>query len=570
MVGRAAALFIEGEIHGFVSPRLCKIDTIEEYVKRRQPYYAVPSRFHILDSLPLTANGKIDKKALKALASSPEEDAVTICGSSSGKSERSKTTTTEELRARSSHGSLTEVGTTSSSSSITVTDEKTDHDRDIPAKKRSRPLRGLWNRILIVYRRLFAFVGIMNVSAAIAFSQVDIDRDWLGTMTAINLTLAVLIRQEFVINALYTISCSVPKSWPLCIRARCAKIYHLGGVHSGAALFAGLWLLGSNIADEVCMLGASCPNWTGQSLAAKIISWLLSVFFLVMFVLAYPSIRKKHHDLFERTHRFIGWTMLTLFWVQVVLIVNDNKPSNMSLGGACLRSPPFWLLIVATLSIASSWLLLRKVLVEAEIMSDHAVRLHFDYTVPVNGSFTRLSRHPLVEWHAFATIPAPEPVGSRKKGYSLVVSNAGDWTRDCIANPPTSIWTRGVPVCGVMRVATLFNRVLVIATGSGIGPVLGHIQNSGACATQLIWSTPRPEVTFGDEFVGSIREKIPDAVIHDTKALGRPDLVKMGYNMAKSFEAEAVIIIANEKITKKVVYGLETRGVSAYGAIWDS
>lgn len=34
--------------------------------------------------------------------------------------------------------------------------------------------------------------------------------------------------------------------------------------------------------------------------------------------------------------------------------------------------------------------------------------------------------------------------------------------------------------------------------------------------------------------------------------------------------AEAAIVIANEKITKKIVYGLRTRGIPAYGAIGDS
>jgi ferredoxin-NADP reductase len=120
-----------------------------------------------------------------------------------------------------------------------------------------------------------------------------------------------------------------------------------------------------------------------------------------------------------------------------------------------------------------------------------------------------------------------------------------------------------------MRIATCFNRVVLIATGSGIGPLLGHIQ-APSCPTQLIWSTPKPEETFGKALCDTIRKKVPNAVIHDTRTQGRPDLVKMGYNMAKGFGAEAVIIIANEKITKKVVYGLETRGIPTYGAIWDS
>lgn len=526
--------------------------------------------------MPLTPNGKIDKKTLKTralepalTASSSAEDVATLCETPS-KSTRSKVTVHERTHRKSSVSSITDVGTLSSSSSSTIDEEKLDLDGDIPEKKRSRPIRGLWHRVLIVYRRLLTLVGLFNIAAALVLCFAGFKREWLGIITAINLTTAVLVRQEFVINALYTITCSVPRSWPLWIRTRCGKIYHLGGVHSGAAVFAGLWLFGTNIADEVCMFKGQCPNWGYQSLASKVVSWMLSHLFIVMFILAWPTIRKRHHDLFEKTHRFVGWTMLGLFWVQVVLSIEDNRSADMSLGDACVRSPPFWLLVVATMSIASSWCFLRRVPVESEVLSDHAIRLHFDYTVPVNGSFTRVSHRPLLEWHSFATIPAPTPIEHRKKGYSLVVSNAGDWTRNCIANPPTKIWVRGVPTCGVMRIATLFNRVVLIATGSGIGPVLGHIQDQGSCATQLIWSTPQPEKTFGEGLLKSIRKKIPDAVIHDTKILGRPDLVKMGYNLAKQFDAEAVIIIANEKITKKVVYGLETRGVSAYGAIWDS
>ena len=35
-------------------------------------------------------------------------------------------------------------------------------------------------------------------------------------------------------------------------------------------------------------------------------------------------------------------------------------------------------------------------------------------------------------------------------------------------------------------------------------------------------------------------------------------------------DAEAVIVIANKKLTWQVVYGMESRGIPAYGAIWDS
>ena len=571
-------ILVDDEIHAFVTPSNCDVDEIKRQMKYSQPYYAIPSEFHRLESLPLTRNGKVDKQALRASAST---SVVSLPVAEIKKPDGAVVTTVRRSSsltlASSADSSFTEGSTpsqyTSESSCTEVSYEKPpqyDLEAATPEKLLGKRERGLRHRVLIAYRSLFSFVGMLNMAAAAAVALTGFERQWVGTVTALNLVIAVLIRQEFVINALYTVTCSVPKSWPLGIRKRCARIFHLGGVHSGAAVCASLWLLGNNLGDTICMGTGACPSdWQQQSIEANVISWLLTSMFVVMLTMAYPTIRKKYHDEFEATHRFLGWTMLALFWVQTVLTAKDSRNDGVTLGSALLRSPPLWLLALATLSVASSWFWLRKVPVDAEILSDHAVRLHFDYTVPVNGSFTRLSRQPLTEWHSFATVPAPEPVNGRPAGYSLVVSNAGDWTKQTIQNPPKHLWVRGVPTCGVMRVATLFRRIVIIGTGSGIGPLLGHIQ-APSCPTQLIWSTRDPEKTFGNGMVDMIKQKVPNAVIHDTRTQGRPDLVKMGYNLAKQFDAEAVIIIANEKITKKVVYGLETRGMPAYGAIWDS
>ncbi|KAH7305941.1 AMP-binding enzyme [Stachybotrys elegans] len=559
-VATAAVLLHQGEIHAFVAPATCDVAAIKTHMKLCQPYYAVPSHFHLMDSLPLTANGKTDKKTLRTTIRRASDTA-------------SETTDTD---LKSAVSSAVTQHSTSSSSSLAVSEEKVEAQRKaidleaaLPEKDLVKYKRNIRHRVLIVYRRLFSLVALINIGAALAVIFSGFPRVWVGNITAINLVVAVLLRQELVINAFYWLTCSVPTSWPLFIRKHCARIFHLGGVHSGAAVSSALWLLANNIGDVTCMVTDTCSGgWGSQSIPARVVSWVIAAGFVVMLSIAYPTVRKARHDLFEKTHRFLGWTMLGLFWVQTVLTANDTK-GEMTLGQACLRSPPLWLLVVATCSIIFPWLFLRKVKVDSEVLSNHAIRLHFNYTVPVNGSFTRISRSPLLEWHSFATVPAPTAVNGREKGYSLVVSNAGDWTRETIKNPPTELWVRGLPTCGVMRIATLFRRVVVVATGSGIGPVLGHIQDHNI-PTQLIWSTPNPQQTFGEDLCNTIRQKIPDAIIWDTKQLGRPDLAKMSYNLAKGFDAEAVIIIANEKITKKVVYGLETRGVPAYGAIWDS
>ena len=178
------------------------------------------------------------------------------------------------------------------------------------------------------------------------------------------------------------------------------------------------------------------------------------------------------------------------------------------------------------MSIILPWVRLRKVPVRAEVLSNHAVRLYFDYgtsantsliyglilsllsVTPVPGTFTRISESPLFEWHGFATVPEPG-----KKGYSLVVSRAGDWTSRQIESPPTHLWVRGIPTCGVLRIVPLFRRLVFVATGSGIGPCAPCILEKRV-PIRLLWTSPNIRKTFGDKLVDSILEASPGAVVY--------------------------------------------------------
>ena len=113
-----------------------------------------------------------------------------------------------------------------------------------------------------------------------------------------------------------------------------------------------------------------------------------------------------------------------------------------------------------------------------------------------------------MEWHGFACIPVPN-----EKGFSLVVSKAGDWTGEKIAEPPTDIWVRGVPTYGVLRITPLFRRVVFVATGSGIGPCAPCIF-AQRIPIKLLWTSPNVRETFGDELVDAILEASPSAVVY--------------------------------------------------------
>lgn len=426
----------------------------------------------------------------------------------------------------------------------------------LPEKNGRHGIRALRHRILSLYRRLFSIVFVINLIALILmlkFGKEGRGLENVSVAIGANLATAVLMRQEIVINALFDIACSVPTSAPMWLRRNCAKVYHIGGLHSGCAVASTFWLILFTVAATV----------EYRDPAVLVISYLLVLLLIGMVGSAHPTIRMKYHDHFELIHRFAGWTALILFWVQTVVVTNSFRDTQ-PIGHALAVNPAFWLLLIATLSVILPWLNLRKVTVRADVLSPHAVRLYFTYTSPVVGTAIRLSERPLIEWHAFATIAKPN-----SNEFSVLVSNAGDWTKRQITTAPTKLWVRGVPACGVLRITPLFKSVVLVATGSGIGPCLPVIYAKKVPA-RIFWSTPHPEQNFGTEVSDAVRNADPDAVIHNTKTDGRPDMVAITYRLLRESGAEAVCIISNKKLTQMVVYAMEARGIPAFGAIFDS
>lgn len=421
------------------------------------------------------------------------------------------------------------------------------------------PKPALWRRwtalpVFSYYNRLVALVLLVNamfVLLALDFAAITVER--LSDMVLINLSLVILIRQQYLINALFWLATRVPVTWPLRVRRSAAKVYHFGGLHSGAALAATAWFM--------AMVGVQVARYLRQpDSVSSTWLWLTGVLLgllLLMVSMAQPWVRSRFHNGFERVHRFAGWSALLLFWALTLLASSVTSTSLLCSGS-------FWMLVLLTLSIALPWLRLRKVAVEHTRPCGHAVITRFKHTTPFAGSSTAISRNPLLEWHSFANIPAPGEAGFR-----LIISRAGDWTGRFIEDLPSHVWVKGITTAGVANVETLFKSVVYIATGSGIGPVMPHLL-AAQVPIQLIWSTRSPRKTYGDELVDEILRAQPGALIWDTDERGKPDLVQLAYGAVQTFGAEAVICIANQALTERVVHEMEARGIPAYGAIWDS
>ncbi|MDA8747790.1 hypothetical protein N9M66_06225 [Litoreibacter sp.] len=437
----------------------------------------------------------------------------------------------------------------------------TTETEQLPTPRRFNLRRITRHPVFIEYRRLATLVALVNIwifGSGVAnghwFSQGSFATDQIALLALINFTLGIMIRQQRVVNLLFWLATRIPTSWPLWIRWGAGKVFHFGGLHSGGNVAGSLWF-----AFGLFGLIWNRVNGTGDtSQMTLILSGIMVALMLAMIITAIAPLRAKFHNRFEIVHRFAGWTLLALFWAQSSAISADA-------GHAFTQTPTFWLLCLITLSILSPWLSLKKVPIDVVKPSNHAVAIRFNYgDTPFAGSSNAISVSPLREWHSFANIPSPGV-----DGYRLIISRAGDWTGRFIDNPPSHVWVKGITTSGVARVELLFKKVVYVGTGSGIGPILPHLLAHDV-PNRLIWSTRSPRATYGDALVDEIEANTENPLIWDTDARGKPDLSQLALQAVRETGAEAVIVISNQKLTQKVIYDMESQGIPAYGAIWDS
>ncbi|TFK35133.1 hypothetical protein BDQ12DRAFT_324483 [Crucibulum laeve] len=439
---------------------------------------------------------------------------------------------------------------------------------EVPGKYGNRVTRYLGHNFFSTYRKIFSIIFFANLATFIALivkaNGTPLAPDVASAASA-NLMVCILFRQENFVNLCYEICVSAPHSLPLAIRRRLAKVFHYGGAHSGAGTAAVVWyILYTAIATKDFV-----QNPTTDAKASIITSYILVTMFVFILAAAHPTFRLRFHDHFEAMHRFSGWTALVTFWTHNILAAKAlAAEAGVPMGIYLIHSPNFWFLCVSTSCTFLSWGRLRRHEVYPEVLSDHATRLHFKYRPMEPFYGLKISTSPMLEWHAFATIPDEDESG-KINGFSVVVSNAGDWTRKAIHEPSKKLWVRGYPLHGLLYTSVLFKKVVIVATGSGIGPCLS-LMYANVTPRRILWSTPNPELTYGKKIMDAVLKADRDAVIWNTRENGRPDMVALTWQLVRESGAEAVFIISNPKVTKKVVYGMETRGVPAYGAIFDS
>ncbi|KAF2797959.1 hypothetical protein K505DRAFT_297339 [Melanomma pulvis-pyrius CBS 109.77] len=459
----------------------------------------------------------------------------------------------------------------------------------LPPKRYTQFLRHLRLTVFTVYRRIFTLIFIANLIGLYVIlrsaNAQTIELEDLSTWASANFLISILVRQDVFVNLIFRTAWLVPWWVPLRIRRLVARVYTYGGIHSGAAVAGTMWFFAFTTLISIRFSQQEC-----YTVPFLVLTWLILVLLALILLLAFPHLRSIYHNTFEMTHRFLGWASIALFWAQLLLLTyhsSQSSPTPTSLGAILVQSPTFWNLFLITITLIYPWLRLRCWSFTPEVLSSHALRLHFTHRIH-RFSCLSISNSPFKEWHPFATFPS---LNANEPGGSMVISAAGDWTTSLIQSqtqaqtrrhtlqcfappqppPPLRIWVRGTVKAGVLSLSCIFPRVIILTTGSGIGPALSSLLDKPPTQfCRLIWSTRAPLQTYGEKLCVEVEKADPDALIIDTTNMGRPDLVQVAYQVWRETRAEAVFVLSNEKVTRKVVYGLEARGIPAFGPIWDS
>ncbi len=214
-------------------------------------------------------------------------------------------------------------------------------------------------------------------------------------------------------------------SLPLSIRRRLAKVFHYGGAHSGSGTSAVAWF----ILYVVLATKDYVDKPTIDNRNNLILSYVIITMFSLILASAYPRFRILFHDYFEAGHRYAGWITLITFWVHNGLVSLYNaREEGIPTGLYFAKSPNFWFFCVSTSCTLLSWSRLRRY----DAFPGSSFRPCNPSALQVQGNAALLRPQnldqALLEWHAFATIPDEDENG-KINGFSVVVSNAGDWTR---------------------------------------------------------------------------------------------------------------------------------------------
>jgi hypothetical protein len=329
--------------------------------------------------------------------------------------------------------------------------------------------------------------------------------------------------------------------------------YHLGQLHRAMAIAGMAWL-----AVAVALAVPSNP-------VARIAAGAVLAIGVVMARTARDRVRQSRHNRFESVHRLGGWTALGILVIIIPVAAARSLPPGSG-PADLLRQPSMLLLAVLVMLVVHPWLGVRRRSAEFLAVTSEVVVVALPGRRSL-GEFVRVSRDGH-EWHSFAVATTGDEGPGR---YCLVIRRAGDWTERLARDvedgrAPARLWVRRMRGYGFMYHAQAYRRVLMVATGAGIGPVLPYLLGSAPVRFECLWIGRSHRAAMGTDLVDRVLAGGSVTLIDTSE--GRPDVGACVAEVARRFDA--VFVVSNDVVRDAVAGACESLGVPWYGPTFDS
>ncbi|BAZ18804.1 hypothetical protein NIES4071_106890 (plasmid) [Calothrix sp. NIES-4071] len=386
-----------------------------------------------------------------------------------------------------------------------------------------------------------------------------------------NILVAVLVRNELILHFMYRLVVWTSVKIVYGKYYLNSSVHYIGGVHASCATWGFLWLVVAqlqqlgNPSDPLSMAIESDP-------ISITTSSILVTLLVIIILTAIPPLRHKFHDTFEISHRYLGWSCLAILILhqirfQFIIALNQAYPLE-----SLLTNPVLLMIAVMVFSIFLPWITVQCFdNFRMHCPSEGVLVVTFSGSADV-GTFARISLDG-IEWHSFSVARTSKNKQTGESEIHLIIGAVGDWTKNLIRQVekgklPKRLWVRRVKPPGFMFSINAYSRVVVIATGAGIAPVLPHVIKNGHKLC-IVWIANEHKQTYGTE-LWSLLDSHPRCNIFDTGIHGRPNVEQLAIQTVQDFKAQAVFCVSNKAVTDKVVNACLEKGIPAYGASWDS
>lgn len=299
---------------------------------------------------------------------------------------------------------------------------------------------------------LFNLPGVLFAFNRLATKTEDFATDALSEsstqrifayLSVFNLTMTIVIRNELLLTLLYWSFNYVPV-----FKFQFHRMLHsIGGLHVGAGFATFVWIL----VYMINMFARTTFGCTWQEWIMRITIVIMVAGLSVMILTALRPIRERYHNLWEYTHRFVGWFTLLNLVLHVIAKSATSRPATI------FSTPLPYLTLVCLISVFYIWFTAQQVPVEASSGTGVAIVKFPCRPTMKDGTFARVSTD-FLQWHAFSVAMT----NNTKSEFAIIVGAAGDWTRSLVngvaaGHGPTRMWIRGITPPGFMHM----HRILI-------------------------------------------------------------------------------------------------------------